>query len=424
NPGDYDLWAQRGCAGWGWADVLPYFKRAEANAVHGGALHGRDGPLSVEDYAASNPLEELYYEACLERGVPFNPDFNGETQFGCGRYQATVKDGRRWSAADAYLTPALDRPNLTVETGCLALGLAFDGRRCTGVDYLQGRRTRRAEGAEIVLAAGALGSPHLLLLSGIGPAEDLAEHGIDVVADLPGVGRGLLDHVGGAYVEMTVNDPVRWGLVSPPEPEALLRWKADRTGPYGSMFNHCGAFVHMRPGEADPSAQMYFSQTHAERYRGLGAPLAARFSGRVCRSRSEGQVSLATSSPFDKPLVDPRYFSDADDLERTVEITEWNRDLALSKAFAPARAGLTHALSTRAEVEDWVRRSAVTIWHQSSTCRMGADDQAVVGPDLRVRGVDGLRVCDASVMPAMVSANTNAPTIMIAEKGADLIRAP
>ncbi|MEM6745614.1 MAG: GMC family oxidoreductase N-terminal domain-containing protein, partial [Pseudomonadota bacterium] len=169
NAGDYDLWAQRGCTGWGWEDVLPYFRRAEANAAHSDAWHGTDGPLHVEDYAVSTPLESLYFEACEAVGLPFNPDFNGAGQAGCGRYQATVRDGRRWSAADAYLEPARGRANLTVETGCLALGLIFEGRRCVGVDYLQGREARRAEGGEIVLAAGAMGSPHLLLLSGVGP---------------------------------------------------------------------------------------------------------------------------------------------------------------------------------------------------------------------------------------------------------------
>ncbi|MEM1315416.1 MAG: GMC family oxidoreductase N-terminal domain-containing protein, partial [Pseudomonadota bacterium] len=332
NPGDYDLWAQRGCSGWGWADVLPYFKRAEANAVHDDALHGTDGPLHVEDYAASNPLEELYFEACEQAGVPRNPDFNGAAQAGCGRYQATVRDGRRWGAAQAYLEPALARPNLTVETGCLVAGLTFEGARCTGVEYLQGREVKRAEAREVVLAAGALGSPHVLLLSGVGPAEELAAHGIETVADLPGVGRNLLDHIGQSPVDLLVKDPEKWGFADPGLEAQKARFERDRTGSFGSMYNHAGAFVHMRPGEADPSAQMYFSVTLAERYRGTGAPAAARLSGCVCRSRSEGRVTLASASPFDKPLIDPRYFSDPDDLERTVEIVEWNREIAMSDA--------------------------------------------------------------------------------------------
>lgn len=422
NRGDYDHWAQLGNRGWSYDDVLPCFRRAEANATHDDEWHGTDGPLSVEELRGRHPIHEMYLEAVESLGVPRNPDFNGAVQEGCGYYQGTLRDGRRCSTATAYLDPAMARPNLTVQTGACVTGLAMAGTRVLGVDYALGRQARRTlASSATILSAGSIGSPHVLLLSGIGPADEIAAAGIEPLVDLSGVGRHLLDHIDRVPVVLTVEDPERWGLGLPSPEAALEQFETSRTGPLSTMQIDAGAFVRMRPSDADPSAQHYVSLTIGERHRhGIGP--AVVLSGYVCRSQSQGTVKLASASPFDRPLIDPRYFSDPDDLERFIEIMEWSRELAHAPAFAPLGGGLMQPLDTRHRIIAAIKAQASTTWHQTSTCRMGIDDRAVVTPDLKVRGVEGLFVCDASVMPSMVSGNTNAATIMIGEKGADLIR--
>jgi choline dehydrogenase len=274
----------------------------------------------------------------------------------------------------------------------------------------------------VILAAGAIGSPHTLLLSGIGPADEIAAHGITPVHDLPGVGRSLRDHLARPSIEIIVKDPKAMGLGAalPDFETAKAMFEADRTGPLSTIEIGAGAFARLRETDAYPNAQLFCGVTHAERFRGMPPGLSVW--GYVCRPRSEGTVKLATGSPFDRPSIDPNYFGDPDDLDRSVEIVEFCRKIANHRAFDGVRAGLRGAFETREEIVAEAREVASTCWHYTSTCRMGVDETAVVDLDLRLKGIDGLRICDASIMPTMVSGNTNAATIMIAEKGADLVR--
>ena len=422
NRGDYDHWAQLGNTGWGYDDVLPYFRRAEANDTHDDQWHGTDGPLRVGEYKIRNPLHELYFEALEDLGIPRNPDYNGAQQEGSCFYQGTIADGRRFSVADAYLDPALDRPNLTIETGAHVTGLVTEPGRVTGVDYVVGREARRALAAsETILSAGAIGSPHILLLSGIGPADEVSAQGITPVHDLPGVGRNLMDHISRPAVFMTIREPEKYGFADISPDAARAQFEAERTGPYAALGIEVGAFARLRETDEYPSAQLFCGLTNAERMRHLMPP-GINFYGYVARTLSQGSVTLNTASPFDKPAVDPCYFAEPEDLERHIEIIEFNREVAHHKAFEGVRDQVAGDYPNREAIICGTKELSSTTWHQSSTCRMGVDDNAVVGPDLRLHGMEGLRVCDASVMPTMVSANLNAPTIMIAENGADLIR--
>ncbi|WP_224407749.1 GMC family oxidoreductase [Afifella sp. IM 167] len=424
NRGDYDHWAQLGCTGWGYDDVLPFFRKSECNAIHDDEWHGREGPLHVGEYNGRHPLHEMYFEALEDLGVPRNLDLNGARQEGCGYHQGTLLNGVRFTTANGFLEPALDRPNLTVESFAHVTGLVVDKGRVTGVDYAVGRTAKRTMAdAEVILAAGAIGSPHILLLSGIGPADEIAAHGIAPVHDLTGVGRHLRDHLARPSIEIMVKDPEAMGLgKAMPDPDtAKEMFEKHRTGPLSTMQIEAGAFARLRESDEYSSAQLFCAATSAERFRDM--PPGLSIWGYVCRPRSEGTVKLATGSPFDRPAIDPNYFDDPDDLDRSVEIVEFCREVANHKVFDEVRAGLRGAFGTREEIVAEARDVASTCWHYTSTCRMGTDDEAVVGPDLRVKGLDGLRVCDASIMPTIVSGNTNAATIMIAEKGADLIRA-
>ncbi|MEM6624878.1 MAG: GMC family oxidoreductase N-terminal domain-containing protein [Pseudomonadota bacterium] len=422
NRGDYDHWAQLGNRGWGYDDILPYFRRAESNETFDDAYHGTDGPLKVGEYRIRNPLHELYFEVMEDLGIPRNPDFNGAQQEGCGYYQGTIEQGRRFSVADAYLTPARGRPNLTVETGAHVTGLVTAPGRVTGVDYIVGRDARQALATtETILAAGAIGSPHILLLSGIGPADEIAAHGITPVHDLSGVGKNLLDHIARPAVFMTVKNPENLGFSDVSPEAAMAEFEAERTGPFASLAIEVGAFARLRDTDEYPSAQLFCGVTNVERMRHIQPP-GMNLYGYVARSLSQGTVTLNTGSPFDKPAIDPRYFSDPEDLDRHVELIEFNQQVAHHKAFKDVRDEVALDYPDRAAIIRATKEGSSTTWHQSSTCRMGVDDRAVVTPDLKLRGMEGLRVCDASIMPTMPSGNLNAPTIMIAEKGADLIR--
>jgi len=423
NRGDYDHWAQLGNTGWSYDDVLPYFRRAEANASHADEWHGGEGPLHVEDFQERNPLQEMYLEAVEDLGVPRNSDFNGVKQEGCGYYQATLRNGRRCSVADAYLSPALDRANLTVVTGAHITRVALEGTKAVGIDYVVGSEAYRAlASTETVLAAGAIGSPHILLCSGIGPADELEQIGIKPALDVQGIGRNLLDHIARPRIDLVINEPEKFGFDTPSRKEAIARFESTRTGPFASLQIDVGAFVRTRQSDAYPSVQLLAGLTFAERMRHTTPP-GLSLSGYVCRSQSKGTVRLATSSPFDRPLIDPNYFADADDLDRHVELVEFNMAIANHKVFDQVRDRVSAPSPNRNDIVAAIRSQASTTWHQSSTCRMGIDDTAVVGPDLRLKGVERLRICDASILPTMVSGNLNAPTVMVAEKGADLIRA-
>ena len=423
NRGDYDHWAQLGNRGWDYDSVLPYFRRAEANATLVDRFHGADGPLGVESFSQRNALHEAYLAAAQSIGLPLNADFNGASQEGCGYYQSTLRDGRRCDVARAYLAPAAGRPNLIVATGCLITGLLVEGRRVRGVRYISaGREVATAwAAAEVICCAGAIGSPHLLMLAGIGPAEHLEAHGIDVVMDLP-VGKHLSDHLGRIPVSMTVHEPERFGVTDAGVATAVAAFEQNRSGPLATMHIDTGGFCRLRPEDAWPTAQLFFTPGYTNRYTGVAGAFTVHLAGYLCRPASQGTVRLASADPLDRPLIDPNYLAEPEDLERMIELVEVNLEIARADAFDGIRDRLMHDLGSRASIERFIRANASTTWHPTSTCRMGPGDNAVVGADLRVHGLEGLRVCDASVMPTMISGNTNAPTIMIAEKGADLIR--
>jgi choline dehydrogenase len=420
---DYDGWRDLGNPGWGYASVLPYFKRAEDNARGGDDYHGAGGPLRVADLRSPNPLSRLFLDACAEAGVPACRDFNGAEQEGAGFYQVTQRAGARCSAADAYLAPARGRPNLTVRTGAHACRVLFDGTRAAGVEYRHQGQARRAHAGEVVLSAGAVASPQLLLLSGVGPARELESLGIRVNVDLPGVGRNLQDHAlaGVCYActrGCTLDGAGTW--------LDLVRYALFRRGRLTSNVGEAGAFVRTEPGLSAPDVQLLFAPAYYIEH-GAVRPPGGGFSIGACvlRPRSRGEVALRGPDPLAAPLIRPNYFADPDDLCREVAAVRLARRIARAAAFAPVRG--REVLPGEVEVGDealgrYVLGRVETLYHPVGTCKMGGDALAVVDPELRVRGLEGLRVADASVMPTLTGGNTNAPTIMIAEKAADLIR--
>jgi choline dehydrogenase len=428
NAGDYDEWAQAGNTGWSYADVLPYFKKAETNANFNNKYHGRTGPLSVETNRHRHALCDLFIEAAKERGLAFNPDFNGQVQEGCGFYQASQHNGLRSSTSEAYLNPVRNRANLTIIKDAHVTRVVIERGRAVGVEYLAGGRhetTLRAE-VEIILSAGSIGSPHIMLLSGLGPAAQLSEHGIKVIADLAAVGQNLEDHLGVGSLWVYLKDPdAVYGKLPTTFDDALAEFERTGGGLLATHYLDVGAFYSVDPGTKYPQCQTVMLPGIIEFYRTDGAPDRSRFrvGGWPCRSKSRGSVTLVSANPLDQPLIDPNYLSDPDDLRLSKSQIKWTRELLNSKAFDHIRAGLAQPeFGGDADIENHVRRNASTIWHPTSTCRMGVVGNSVVGQDLRVHGIEGLSICDASIMPSIVSGNTNAPTIMIAEKGADLIR--
>jgi choline dehydrogenase-like flavoprotein len=430
---DYDDWVAEGAAGWGWQDVLPYFRRSENNERPGldDACHGRGGPLNVADLRSPHPFAALFIEAAQQAGLPRNDDFAGESQEGVGWYQVTQKNGERWSVARAYLEPARNRANLKIETNAFATQVLFEGRRAVGVRFEQGGAVRELRARrEVLLAAGALQTPQLLMVSGVGPGEHLREFGIATVADLP-VGDNLQDHPD-IIINRRVDNTDLLGL-SPVGAWKLMRgigrWRRERRGVLTSNFAEAGAFVRTLPDQARPDLQLHFVigmvDDHNRKYHwGHG------MSCHSCplRPQSRGTVRLASGEMKDAPLIDPRFLSHEDDLETLVRGFKLVRRIFAQPAFAPydgADPGreLYHAgVHTDDDIRAAIRAHADTIYHPVGTCRMGTDARAVVDPQLRVRGVEGLRVIDASVMPTLVSGNTNAPVVMIAERASDLIR--
>jgi choline dehydrogenase len=425
NRADFDEWAASSCLGWDYNSVLPYFVRAEHNSRLAGPLHGTDGPLHVEDRPFTHELSAAWVEAAVAWGLPRNDDFNGAAQTGAGEYQVTCHGGRRWSAADAYLRPALDRPNLTIKTGAHVTRILFDGTRAVGVEYLRDGTSESARvGSEVLLSGGSINSPQLLMLSGVGPADHLRSHGIPVLADLPGVGRNLHDHTFTPLVWETRDHP---DLLELATPENMAAWQNDGSGPFASNAGETGGYLSSQGGDL-PDVQFIIGPTafvHHGRTQ-LEMPNITTVISPT-RPASRGQVTLRSADPFAAPSIDPRYFTEPGDLAVAVSGLWAALDIAsqgpLARHLRGLRlpAGATKADST--DLAEHARRQSQTSYHPVGTCAMGTHDHAVVDPELKVRGIDGLRVIDASVMPVITRGNTNAPTIMIAEKAAELIKA-
>jgi choline dehydrogenase len=436
NRYDYNTWRDEyGCEGWGYTDLLPYFLRAEGNSRGASAYHGADGPLSVQDLRSKSPLSTAFVDAARNSGLPANDDFNGPRQDGAGFYQVTQKRGRRWSAADAYLHPAADRPNLTVQTDALVTGIVLSGGRATGVNYLRRgvAETARAEG-EVILAAGAIGSPQLLMLSGIGPADHLREQDIAVIVDSAGVGANLSDH---PQVTVMWHTPKSRGLWEQVGPRNLARWQLMHSGPMTTNVIESGGFSRSDPGLPAPDLQ-WEALAGPFQDGGLTDPAVRALSLLVTlvAPGSRGQVRLRSADPRHRPLIDPAYLSDGADIEPLVAGIELAREFDAARPMSKiCRSELEPGAECRsdAEIRDYIRHNLTTGYDPVGTCAMGGDSKvaasrltSVVDPELRVRGVEGLRVVDASVMPAGPRGNTEAPAIAIAERAADLIsgRAP
>jgi len=428
NRADYDHWASLGNTGWSYGDVLPYFIKSETNEAFADNYHGRSGPLTVSSHPQLSPVAQRYLAAAQEAGIAYNPDFNGERQQGCGPLQRTIVDGSRSSTAVAYLHSVRTRPNLTVISHAQATKLLFRNDRVIGVQYLRFGIVEQAyAAAETILSAGAFRSPQLLMLSGLGPASELEKLGIGVRADLPEVGKNLQDHIH-ARVRCELNQPLTFAPLPDDDKAAAARaYESGRMGPLASNFLEAGGFVNSRPDVAYPDLQLFLFGNLTPEYpeAGQAGRHGIALTAYVNRPRSSGQVTLSSADPLDRPRIDPCYFSDRDDLRCLVAGVRWNLEILYGQAFDDIRgAELSPGIAIRddAGLEDFVRRTASTTWHPTTTCRMGTDTTAVVDPALRVNGVSGLRVVDASIMPTIVSGNINAPVIMIAEKAADLIR--
>ncbi len=427
---DYDHWAAQGNAGWGWNDVLPYFKRAEHNERGADAWHGAGGPLNVMDPRSPSRFGPLFMQAGLQAGYRENTDFNGAEQEGVGVYQVTHRNGERFSAARAYLTPNLHRTNLQVITGARTRRILMEGRRAVGVEFeARGERRQLKAGREVLLCAGALQSPQVLMLSGIGPQAQLREHGIAVVHDLPGVGANLHDHVDVVQVWDAPTAKDLFGLSLPGAARVLkgiLEWRRHRSGMLTTNFAEAGGFIRSSPDEAIPDLQLHFVIGKLVDH-GRKTVFGHGFSCHVCllRPQSRGSVKLASADPAAAPRIDPNFLGEADDLARMVRGFKAMRRLLGQPALA-ALGGRElpelAAAQTDEQIAGFIRAKADTIYHPVGSCRMGSGEMDVVDAQLRVRGVERLRVVDASIMPRIVGGNTNAPVIMIAEKAADLIR--
>jgi choline dehydrogenase-like flavoprotein len=428
---DFDQWAQAGNRGWGYDDVLPYFKRLETSQHGGDAHRGGEGPIFISDLRSPHPLANLFVEAGVNAGYPANPDFNGALHEGVGLIQATQKNGRRFSAARGYLNPIRSRPNLTVATKALVTRLILGGGRAVGVAYRsEGRDHEVGASHEVLLCAGAIGSPHLLLLSGIGPGEHLKAHGIEVAHDLPGVGRNLQEHVlASAVYEVdvpTLNQEAR-GLGK--FKHAAL-WLLAGRGGATSPGTHAIALVRSAPEIEAPDLHIYFDPWLASLGDGSGGVELAKesavlISPTVARPHSRGWLELKSPDPAAPPAIHPRLLDaqhDVDLLIRGLEVAQHIADQHPLADRITRRQTPDPVATPRAEMEDYIRETAGPTQHPCATCKMGHDTMAVVDDRLKVHGIDGLRVIDASVMPTITTCNLNAPVMMIAEKAADMIR--
>jgi len=424
---DYDHWRQMGCEGWSFADVLPYFKRSECNEHGGDAFHGHNGPLHVSSGKSTNPLFRAFVQAGVEAGFAETRDFNAAAQEGFGPYQLTIHNGKRWSAASAYLTPVLHRKNLTIESFAQVTRILFEDKRAVGVEFVQNKQAVKAHAArEVILSGGAVNTPQVLLLSGIGDPDILTRFDISAVADLKGVGRNLQDHLD-CSIQYECSQPITLYSQSKPLAAAKtgLQYLLFGTGVATGQGLESGAFLKSRPDLENPDLQYHFiaglmfdhTRRKADRH---------GFMAHVCqlRPQSRGFISLKSTDPLAAPLIQPNYLEAEEDRRALREGVRIAREVFAQKAFDAYRGPeLMPGAHVRADdaVDLFVRKTAETIYHPVGTAKMGKGAECVVDPQLRVHGIEGLRVVDASVMPALISGNTNAPTIMIAEKAADMI---
>ncbi|WP_420556463.1 GMC family oxidoreductase [Roseovarius sp.] len=429
-PQDYDRWRQMGNAGWGWDDVLPLFKRAENNERGADAYHGDAGPLSVSNMRIQRPICDAWVAAAQTAGYPFNPDYNGEDQEGVGYFQLTTRNGRRCSAAVAYLRPIRDRKNLQIVTNAQVTRVLMDGKRVTGVEYRDKRGQLQTIGAnrEVILSGGAINSPQILMLSGLGDPEHLRQNGITPHHALPGVGRNLQDHLQARLVfkcnEPTLNDEVR-SLAS--QARIALKYALFRAGPMTMAASLATGFLKTRPDVDTPDIQFHVQPWSADSP-GAGVHPFSAFTMSVCQLRPEsrGEIRLDGPDPRTYPRIHPHYLSTDLDCRTLTEGVKIARRIA---RHAPLSTKIAEEFRPTADLPmdddaatlDWARNHSVSIYHPTGTCKMGDDPQAVVDARLRVHGLTGLRVADCSIMPEIVSGNTNAPAIMIGEKCADLV---
>ncbi|MFC0434759.1 GMC family oxidoreductase N-terminal domain-containing protein [Kutzneria buriramensis] len=422
---DYDRWrAKYGAAGWGFDDVLPYFVKSESNGRLAGPWHGGDGPLRVEDPRHLHQLSLDWVDSAVEWGLPATDDFNGPSQLGAGQFQLNCRDGRRWSVADAYLHPVADRANLCVRTNTTVTRILIERGAATGVRYLRDgvEHTVRADG-EVLLCAGAIGSPQLLMLSGIGPADHLARHGIEAVVDSPNVGSGLQDHPTVPLMWTTKGVTDMRHLIA--TDEARAQWRRGRRGPLSSNLGETGMFFATN-GSAEPTIEATMIATSSwDDSRGRSDRPATGALVTLLAPASRGSVRLRSADPADQPDIDFRFYARQSDVDELIAGLVTVLDIADRKPLTAHLAApllLNTVNPTRERLLEHVRRHTQTLYHPVGTCAMGSDHGTVVDPRLRVRGIDHLRVVDASVMPEIVRGNTNAPVVMIAERAADLIR--
>ena len=432
NRQDYDDWAQQGLRSWSYERVLPYFKRSESSWRGAGEFHGGDGPLPVGPPSSSHPLFEAFVEAGRQAGMPVNPDFNGADQEGVGRYDYNIRNGQRWSSARSFLDPARSRPNLTILTGAHLLRVILDKGRAVGVAVKRGGRTIELNAArEVILSCGVVNSPMALMHSGIGDADQLTALGIEVNLDRKAVGRNLQDHIQVATVNVSLTPDATYEHMR--IDRAMLGFAQAAlfgTGPFNYFPHESGAFLKTDPSAAVPDVQIHFIAAGVS---GLRLPFSKRaggnvFVGSVCQVRPEsvGELTLKSSDPLEPPMIRPNYLSTAADRRVLREGLKMMRDMFTKPAFDPHRGpeiAPGPEVRTDADLDAYIAATASTIFHAVGTCRMGVDEDSVVDESLRVRGVDGLRVIDASIMPTLVSANTHAATVMIAERGAELVLA-
>jgi len=427
---DYEEWQSLGNKGWGYDDVLPYFRKSENNERLNNLYHGTGGDMNVTQQIQTNPLTKAFVRACQEIGIPFNADVNGAEQDGVTFYDVTQRNARRESSATAFLRPAKDRPNLTTRTRAQTVKIIVENGRAVGVQFLHRNElhTAYADG-EVILSAGAVNSPKILLLSGIGPAEELREHGIDVVHHLPGVGKNFQDHMD-VYLTATTA-PVSYNQEDRPDRAIrhAIQYLLYKTGPLTACVAEAGAFIRSSDDVRSPDIQIHCLPAYVidhgrQRVKGHGITI------NTCnlRPKSIGSVTLRSANPLDPPLIDPNFCGDPEGYDWNISIHgfRWGRRILKSEAFRPfiKREHMPGAdVQTDEEVRRYIRAWSKTDYHPVGSCKMGSDEMAVVDTQLRVHGLDGLRVIDASIMPTLISGNTQAPSIMIGEKGADIILA-